>query len=210
MVRENIAAVQELLVSIGFDSGLDQALRAKACFLPALFDICYTLERGGDRCLFVFHIKDIDGIYQCLYYDTCYTKELVIIDDAAASLETRMKLVNWHALPVPETFDEIESVIVDMQLLTTADAVHANLLAYKYWAGTALENKISGLASLKAQYEISQRFYVSEGSKPISMDEAFRFLQSQWLAKQARKRATAPAAAPKARKASRKAKHREA
>jgi len=210
MVGENIAAVKELLDSIGFDSGLEQALRAKACYLPALFQIDYTLNRAGDSCVFVFHIKSVDSIYQCLFYDACYKKEVLITDDAAASLETRMQLIDWHALPAPSTFDEIESVIMDMQTLSVTEAQHANLLAYKYWAGTSLENKIAGLASLKAQYEITQRFYVSEGSKPISMDEAFRFLQSQWLAKQARKRAPAPAAAPKARKASRKAKHREA
>ncbi|HWB27718.1 MAG TPA: hypothetical protein VG738_19720 [Chitinophagaceae bacterium] len=208
MVRENIAAVKELLSGIGFDSGLEQALRAKACYLPVLFQIDYTLNRSGDTCVFVFHIKNTDGIYQCLYYDACYKKEVVVNDDAASSLETRMQLVDWHAVPAPETFDEIESVITDMQTLAAADALHANLLAYKYWAGTLLESKIGGLASLKAQYEISQRFYVTEGSKPISMDEAFRFLQSQWLAKQARRRATPPAPA-KARKPSRKAKHQE-
>lgn len=207
---ENIAAVKELLRGIGFDSGLEQALRAKACFLPALFEISCNLSRAGDSCVFTFHIKDVDGIYNCLYYDACYNKEVVIADDAAASLETRMQLVDWNATPTPGTFDEIESIIADMQLLNANDALHANLLAYKYWAGTVLENKINGLPTLKVQYEISQRFYVTEGSKPISMDEAFRFLQSQWQAKQARRRATAQVAAPKARKASRKAKHREA
>jgi len=208
MVGKNIAAVRELLRSIGFDSGLEQALRAKACYLPALFQIDYTLDRVGDSCVFVFHVKNEEGIYRCLYYDACYKKEIVIDDAAASSLETRMRLINWHVLPTADSFDEIESIITDMQLLSVADASYANLLAYKYWLNTSLENKIAGLTSLKAQYEISQRFYVTEGSKPISMDEAFRFLQSQWLAKQARRRA-APQLLAKSRKATRKVKHQE-
>jgi hypothetical protein len=208
MERENIVAVIELLHSIGFDGGLEQALRAKACYLPVLFDINYTLARENDSCLFIFHIKNESGIYDCLYYDACYKKEIIIDDAAAASLETRMRFIDWHAVPSPESFDEIESIITDMQVLTDADPGHANLLAYKYWAGTSLENKIGGLTALRAQFEISQRFYVTAGAKPISIDEAFRFLQSQWLARQARRRA-APPATVKARKASRKAKHRE-
>lgn len=208
MVGENIAAVRELLHSIGFDSGLEQALRAKACYLPALFQIDYTLERTGDSCAFVFHIKNVEGIYTCMYYDACYKKEIIVDDATAASLESRMRLIDWHALPTADSFDEIESIISDMQLLAGADSLHANLLAYKYWLNTLLENKITGLAALKGQYEISQRFYITEGSKPISMDEAFRFLQSQWLARQARRRAAPPVPA-KARKPSRKAKHLE-
>jgi len=208
MVGESIAAVRELLHSIGFDSGLEQALRAKACYLPALFQIDYTLERAGDSCAFIFHIKSEEGIYKCLYYDACYKKEIVIDDAATSSLESRMRLIDWHVLPTADSFDEIESIITDMQLLSAADALHANLLAYKYWVNTSLENKIAGLTSLKAQYEISQRFYVTEGAQPISMDEAFRFLQSQWLARQARRRA-APHPPAKARKPSRKAKHQE-
>lgn len=186
MVGENIVAVKELLHSIGFDSGLEQALRAKACYLPALFEVDYTLARESDSCLFLFHIKNESGIYACTYYDACYKKEIVIDDAAAASLETRMRLIDWHALPTFATFDDIESIVTDLLLL---DKVQAGLLMYKYWMHTPLEANITGIAALRAQYEISQRFYITAGAKPISMDEAYRFLQSQWLAKQARRRA---------------------
>lgn len=203
MSGENIAAVKELLHSIGFDSGLEQALRANTCYLPASFDLRHTMNRGGDLCDFTFYITLANEVYQCTCYDAVCRKEVVIEDAAAASLETRMRIIDWHAMPSPATFDEIESIMQDLQQLMMTDVSSANLLMYKFWPGTALSAKINDGMTLRARYEVSQRFYITAGIQPISMDEAFRFLQSQWQARQTRRRTAPPppAAAPKGRKA---------
>ncbi len=202
MAGNNIAPVVKLLQTMGFENGLEHALRAKACFLPSHFEVLHKLDRAGDSCTFHLFFKEEAGMYKCLYYDACYRKEIVFDDAVAASLDTRMKVVDWTV-----DFDDIEAIMHDLKVI---DPQIANLLLFKYWSGSLLENSIGGIASLRLQYEISQRFYVIEGSTPISVDEAFRFLQSRWMEKQARKREapTVPGIAPKARKATKKTKQK--
>ena len=200
MAGNNIAPIVKLLQTMGFENGLEHALRAKACFLPSHFEVLHKLNRAGDICSFHLFFKEEAGIYKCLYYDACYRKEIVFDDPVAASLDTRMQTIEWLT-----DFDDIEAVMHDLKMM---DAQLANLLQYKYWVGSPLENNIAGIASLRSQYEISQRFYVIEGSTPISVDEAFRFLQSRWMEKQARKREApnVPGNKPKARKVTKKQK----
>ncbi len=180
MAGDNIASLVELLQTMGFENGLEHALRAKACFLPLHFEAFHKLDRAGDTCSFRLHVKDDAGTYKCLYYDACYRKEIVFDDPVAASLDTRMKTIDWAA-----DFEDIEAVMLDLKMV---DSQLANLLQYKYWADTLFENCVPNIATLRSQFEITQRFYVVEGSEPISVDEAFRFLQSRWMEKQARKK----------------------
>ena len=206
MAGENIAALKELLQRMGFENGLEGALRAKACFLPPHFEVFHKIDKPGDACSFLLHVVINEaGVYQCRYYDACYRKEIIIDDEMAASLETRMKVIDWQA-----DFDEIESVMLDLSTLAGSDLRLANLLQFKCWVDTPLENRVPDITAFRVQHEITQRFYVVEGSAPISVDEAFRFLQSRWLEKQARKKngtAKAPTIAPKAHKATKKTKH---
>jgi hypothetical protein len=39
-------------------------------------------------------------------------------------------------------------------------------------------------SSIRSKSDVSQRFYFSENSVGISVDEAYRFLQNKWLEKQ--------------------------
>ncbi len=199
MAGNNLAPVVKLLQAMGFENGLERALRAKACFLPLHFEVFHKLDRAGDTCSFHLYFKEDAGMYKCLYYDACYRKEIAFDDPVVASLDSRMKTIDWAA-----DFDDIEAIMHDLKMV---DPQTANLLLFKYWAGSPLESNLVSIAALRSQYEISQRFYVIEGSVPISVDEAFRFLQSRWMEKQARKKSEAtkaPGVAPKARKSTHK------
>jgi hypothetical protein len=55
-----------------------------------------------------------------------------------------------------------------------------NKMAAVDWADVSA--LVPGIGALKNQYDISQRFYISEGHG-ISTEEAYRFLCSKWMEK---------------------------
>ena len=211
MAGKNITAVKELLQQMGFENGLEHALRAKACFLPAHFELFHKMVKGGDTYTFSLRVEKQGDVYRCAYYNAGYRKEIILDDVSVAALETRMKAIDWIKL---DNWDSIEIAIADLQILSKTEegTKLANLLRCKYWLDTPLESMIPNAYFLRSHLEITQRFYLAEGTTPITVEEACRFLQSQWLAKHARKReaAKAPGHAPKARKAPKKKKHKAA
>lgn len=188
--EKNITAIKQQLQALGFGDGLEKLLRASACFQPLSFGLPYLMQVSGDDVSFRLHVEKVDtGEYALLFYDAVLRKQIDLVAAAReldldiGDLEKKMAGINW--LDTVLHTDQIEAVIGELESIAGIgpEGVRiAGLLKFKYWAGTPAEALVDGLAAFKSQYEISQRFYISEGQS-ITTEEAYRFLCSKWVEK---------------------------
>lgn len=195
--ERNIQALTTTLQSLGFEHGLESALRAQVCFQPERFTITARTQKDPDVMDFVLHFEmhDSNG-YACRYYDAILRKrtpleEQVIGDVTITALDKRMSQVDWN-LPqhsshsTREREEAIDSIITDLKKLDAHEEGRrvSELLRLKYWPGTLVETMLGGSGSLKGKQEISQRFYFFDGRSQITVEEAYRYLCNRWLEKE--------------------------
>lgn len=209
MLEQNIMALKNQFCSLGFDDGLEHALRCHICFQPLFFILRQRVVRDKDVLIFHFYLErqDEGGTYRCIHYDVILRKEIEIPDvfigeTNTIDLDQKMGAIDWSidfegepiALPSDlegkreEAICEVVTAL-DALSLTEEGRVVAGRLKVKYWADLPPEQFIENLSSLKAQFEIRERFYVFSPGQSISVDEAYRFLSNKWLEKQLRKKA---------------------
>jgi len=188
--EKNIQRLKQQLTALGFKDGLEKLLRYNICFLPAAFEMPFATRISGDDVSYRLQIeRDNTGEYIAGYYDAAFRKRIDVkeasgeIDIDIEGLENRMAGVDWD--DVAAHTDGIEGIVTELERLAAigAEGIRvASLLKFKYWAGTCAEAMVPGISALKSQYEISQRFYITEG-RGITTEEAYRFLCSKWVEK---------------------------
>lgn len=188
--EKNIAALKHQLHTLGFGDGKERDLRSNICFQPLSFDVPFLLHKDGDVINFRIRLELADdGQYACNYYDAVLRKAIEI-PVAGEALELKMQLIDWTH--IAEHAEKIEEVVIALQALADdADGKKmAHLLKFKYWSDTPAENLVPNMLAFRNQYEISQRFYISNG-QGINAEEAYRFLCNRWVEKKllAKKRA---------------------
>jgi hypothetical protein len=205
--EQNIEALKNRLLSLGFPDGLERGLRAHICLQQEAFTLQYRRQREGDVLHVALHVQrggETPG-YSCPYYEAILRKgvkvpALLLQGVDTGALEARMQAVNWHQAlppPFPEEADSapypgswqreeaIEGIITDLRTLeqTAEGAAIAHQLQWKFWADTPLESLIPEVSHQKSSWEVSQRFYFFDGEEGITLDEAFRFLSHRWREK---------------------------
>jgi len=188
--EKNITGLKQQLQALGFGDGKEKDLRMAICFQPSSFDVSFLLRKESDSINFRIHLELADdGQYACNHYDAVLRKAIEIPVTGEA-LELKMRLIDWAH--IAEHAEKIEEVVTELQALAgDADGKKtADLLKFKYWPDTPAEHLIPNLLAFRSQYEISQRFYVSDG-QGITAEEAYRFLCNRWMEKKllAKKRA---------------------
>jgi len=183
--EKNIAGLKQQLQALGFGDGMENCLRSNICFQQEYFNLSYRLVKDGDVINFRIHLEQRDkGHYNCNYYDAVLRKDIIIAagDTTIAAIESKMAAIKWDY--INENVERVEAVSNDLQALSATEEGKktADLLRYKYWADTPVENLIQGIGSFNSQFEISQRFYISEG-QGITTEEAYRFLCNKWMEK---------------------------
>lgn len=203
---ENISALMEQLHSFGFEN-IGNTLIKRISFKPKNFILSQKIERDKDNLTFqVFFEKERkQNFYVMLYYDAVLLKEEPLITPIingvnTIELEKSMTEIDWKNAFDFSTIREInledktnweremkvESIIENLSDLEKSEdgKNFAAGLKLKYWANTSYQEFFGNINPLKSRSQVSQRFYFSEDSKGISVDEAHRFLQNRWLEKQ--------------------------
>ena len=189
MNEKNIAILKTRLVQLGFEPSVETMLRCHMCFQPAGFDLSCSRVVGADLFLFSVRVEASErGEYSLRFYGATLRKSVAL--PAELELMGRsMHGIDWNGLVLGKT--TLGSVTNDMamgafEVLEKLKGIgtNADLLKFKYWAGTSLEPMVPQLASLKAEWEISERFYFFDETLMITFDDAVRFLSSRWLEKQ--------------------------
>ncbi len=206
MNTDNISALTEQLHSLGFENA-EYPLLKRISFMPEFFSLSQKTQRYNDRLSFQLFFKyDARAdLYILLYYDAFLQKETPLIKASingvdTASLEEQLKQIDWknafdfsiikHLNLKDKTSWEnemkIESVIKDLSVLEKSEEgkLVSVELKIKYWSGTSYQEVFRNISPLKSKSEVSQRFYLSEAQRGISVDEAHRFLQNRWWEKQ--------------------------
>jgi hypothetical protein len=203
---ENISALMGQLQSLGFEN-MGYSLLKRISFKPEKFILSQKTERGKDKLSFqLFFDKNVkQDIYVLSYYDATLQKETPLIDAAINGINTfnleklmieidwknafdfvTKKLLNLEDKTSWEKELKVESVIESLSDLEKSE--HGKVvsvgLKLKYWAGISYQELFGNISPLKNKSEVSQRFYLFEGQTGISVDEAYRFLQNRWLAKE--------------------------
>lgn len=195
--ERNILALKATLHSLGFEQGLEDALRSQICFQPEKFTITSRLNKDPDVMDFVlfFEMHDSNG-YACRYYDAILRKRMPLADNIinevnVPGLDQRMSMVDWNlqkqsAQGNRERETAIDAIITDLKKLEANEDGRgvADLLKVKYWPGTAVEEIFGGSNAFKGRQEISQRFYFFDGRSQITVEEAYRYLYNRWLEKE--------------------------
>ncbi|NCI51296.1 hypothetical protein GWC95_15315 [Sediminibacterium roseum] len=188
MDEKNILALKARLVQLGFEPAVETVLRCNVCFGADAFDVFCSRVVGSDSFHFVVHAERADDQYALKYYSATLRKQVLVPTELAA-LDQSMGALDWRLLVsgkneiVPldsATIDRAHEVLVQLQ--ETVDA--ADIVKYKYWSGTSLEPMVSQLATLKSEWEISERFHFYDETVLITFDDAVRFLSSRWMEKQ--------------------------
>lgn len=203
---QNIAALSGQLQSLGFEN-VGYPLLKRICFKPRNFHLLQKIQKGKDRLSFqfFFEVDNEQNAYFLKYYDASLQKEIVLADTTINGinsnlLEKQMADVDWKRafqfeekklLDVDdkvswEKEQKIESIVKDLAVLdSTEDGKIISLnLKHKFWAGVSDFELLGNISPLKNKPEVSQRFYFFEGQAGISLEEAYRFLQNQFLEKQ--------------------------
>lgn len=193
--NESIQQLKEQLQTLGFENGLEFQLRSKICFQPERFVLQFRLVKDTDVIDFLLHfdITDEKTGYRCRFYDATLRKKIPIKDNiinevSILVLDNLMNLIDWN-ISTPGDIgreDAIDTIISDLKKLERTEEGKnvSQILKFKYWTGTNVEDMISSLSMLKSRYEINQRFYFFEGEGQITIEEAYRFLCNKWLEKQ--------------------------
>ena len=140
-----------------------------------------------------------------LYYDVTLPYENIFEESIIAGIDTselekRMASIEWRLAfdlnerkkldPTDKTTWEmeakVESVIESLAVLEQDEKGRtvASVLKLKFWNQAPYHEMFGSISSVKNKSDVSQRFYFSENSVGISVDEAYRFLQNKWLEKQ--------------------------
>lgn len=84
----------------------------------------------------------------------------------------------------------IRAVVEDLACLeaTAEGAAVARLLKAKCRAETELEGYCTGIAGIKSQYTIHQRFYFFDGEPGLTLGESYHFLCHRWREKRQQER----------------------
>ena len=187
----NIQMLAEMLVTMGFDAKLGNALLKRASFRPETFSIGVSMPKGKDLLQFQICFERREDAYHFRYYDASLRKEIEV-PEALQELDKKMEAVNWveafamHSGKAWSAEDKdtwkneaaIEAIVVELETVEDPDAVAR--LKVKHW-GNVQQDMFSLNAS---KYEITQRFYFFEDQGCIGADEAYKFLQHRWLEKQ--------------------------
>lgn len=198
---QNIASLSEMLASIGFDTGIGYRLLQHICFKPTDFILTEQLQKGKDSltCSILFERKGDE--YTCNYYDVSLLREMEMPDLVVNTINLReldqsMSEINWqmdhYGRNVFNPDDEeswlrekkIEKIVTDVSKLSfTKEGKHfADCLKLKHWSGLSLNGITGNLHTIRARFEVSQRFYFFDG-QGILIEEAYRFLLNRWLEK---------------------------
>jgi hypothetical protein len=132
-------------------------------------------------------------------------KEMTIVDTIinginSKDIEKQMSTIDWkNAFDQDEirqwSVDDkaswekeqkIETTLSDLTKLEEVEEGKAVGLSLKlkFWTDFTQSELVGNICPLKNKSEVSQRFYFFDGQPGISVDEAYRFLQNQWLEKQ--------------------------
>jgi hypothetical protein len=189
MNEKNILALKTRLMQLGFEPSVETLIRCNICFQPLIFELIHTRQEGKDRFQFIVHIERGEkDLYELRFYTATLCKQIVIPAELEL-LDNSMQSVDWKLLitgkTVPAQIDHLSvqtafDVLGKLQVVGVA----SDVLKYKYWVGTALEYLIQQLATLKNEWEISERFYFFDETAVISFEDAVRFLSSRWMEKQ--------------------------
>ncbi len=187
MNKRNLEMLAARLQKLGFDADIQYRLSAHCCFAPSEFTISHTMKAGGDECeFFVQCMRGEQGMYDAMSF-TAVLRKLPEIPVELSALNEAMSTIDWTALYACR--NTMQVVTVEQDTFTAAALLEdvakvdtEGLLRFRYWGGTPLEALVPGLHALKTTHEISQRFYLIT-EDPISFMDAFRFLQSNWMAR---------------------------
>jgi len=179
--ESSVKALKEQLLLLGFPEGLENALRSKICFQPEGFMLHHRFIKEADVVEFGLQFDFAYNRYAFSFYDAVLRKKIQL-DDSVIELDRTMQAVNWNAID-PERVDAVTSSL-NALASTEEGLLQSALLKLKHWAGTAVEELMPNLSSLRSKYEISQRFYFFDGEVPITIEEAYRFLCNRWMEKQ--------------------------
>jgi hypothetical protein len=205
-MEHNIAALKKQLSAVGFEDGLEYALRCRMCFHFPQFTIPKRVVFGKDVLNLMFHFvwTGEQNEYCCSCYDAVLRKEIQIPDLLIGNIKTseldhQMTLIDWR-IGLDHENGSIgdksdngwgrEKAISEVVMALATLASHgdegkdiADRLKMKHWADGPPEILIEGLASLKSRFEISQRFYLFTAAECITTTEAYRFLSNRWMEK---------------------------
>ncbi len=187
MDKVNVERIKARLLGLGFDHMVEEKLMAQVCFGAAAFDLRFDKMVGEDACSFLVRVeRGGGGEFVVAYYSALFRKGFGL-GTSALKLAERMSRVDWKQLALARAFVVVVELPIVQEAYSLLEEItkspEVSLLLYKYWAGTSLESLVPDFVSLKAKYELMQRFYVSEEHQPITSDEAIRFLQNRWMEK---------------------------
>ncbi|TWI79056.1 hypothetical protein IQ13_3448 [Lacibacter cauensis] len=203
---QNITALASQLQSLGFDN-LGSLVLKRICFKPDNFYLNHKIAKDKELLEFRFYFERQrkSDAYMLLYYDITLQQkdvfeELMIAGINIADLEKQMTTISWMSAfnlderkkldPNDKTTWEVEAKVetvveslASLEQDEKGKAVAA-ALKVKFWLGTPYHEIFGSIPAVKNKSDISQRFYFSENSSGITVDEAYRFLQNKWLEKQ--------------------------
>jgi hypothetical protein len=203
---QNITELAWQLQSLGFDN-LGSLLLKRICFKPENFYLNQKISKDKEQLevRVYFEKQKKNDVYMLLYYDVTLLhenifEESIIAGISVSGLEKQMTAIDWKlAFDLDEkrkldpnnkaTWEmeaKVESVIESLTALEQDEKgkAVASVLKLKFWHGASYHEMFGSISSLKNKSDVSQRFYFSESSVGISVDEAYRFLQNKWLEKQ--------------------------
>jgi hypothetical protein len=203
---QNIIELQVQLQSLGFDN-LGSFLLKRICFKPENFYLNQKISKDKEQLEFrlYFEKQKKNDTYMLHYYDVTMSyenifEESIIAGISTSDLEKQMTAIDWKLAfdleerkkldPNDKTTWEmeakIESVIESLAALEQDEKgkVVVSVLKMKFWNQLPYHEIFGSISSVRNKSDVSQRFYFSENSVGISVDEAYRFLQNKWLEKQ--------------------------
>ncbi len=203
---QNIIELAGQLQTLGFDN-LGSLLLKRICFKPDNFYLNQKIAKDNVQLEFrlYFEKQKQNDAYVLLYYDVTLPYENIFEESIIAGIDTselekRMASIEWRLAfdlnerkkldPTDKTTWEmeakVESVIESLAVLEQDEKGRtvASVLKLKFWNQAPYHEMFGSISSVKNKSDVSQRFYFSENSVGISVDEAYRFLQNKWLEKQ--------------------------
>lgn len=187
MNQKNIEQLATRMEVLGCGPSIRGRLAAYICFAPVQFEISHVVALADGRCDYFIHcIKGDQGLYDAVYY-TAVLKRKPAVPAGTEELDRLMDTIDWVRLYAAREATGIgmeeEAMKAGDVLRNLADADVSGVLRFRHWVDTPIENLVPQLATLKSQYDLSQRFYLLPDQPPILFDEACRFLDSRWVEK---------------------------
>ena len=195
MRQPNIESLTNSLLALGCEPTIETQLRCNLCFSPAQFDLSYCRHSGEDACQFTIRIERNQSEEYLLKYYTALLRKKIELPKELLELDRRFSKIEWEDIAkgrlelVNVSPATIQSAFELLGELSVA-GINADLLRFKHWQGTSLENLNVQQGLHRSAWEISERFYFFDDLEVISFSEAVRFLNSRWMERQlsARKR----------------------